>query len=397
MIMIPTRVALFPYDKKLTGNSDFIDELMLVASALQTQVTRDVGPVWGVSAVVSAFSSLDLVPDGYLPIGITSGGSLPLNRAGFHYTEAGQPAALIEYCGDWSSSASHELIEMLCDPSGTKTITAPSLGDLKNAAGGRPVVVKTLGDYEEQGLVAYLMEVCDPVEQSTYKIGTVSVSDFVTPDFYVLQQPPESFTRYSFTGRVRSPLELLEGGYITWATQAPNAAVFQAFGRGDGTAPVPTSALEIKRVDAAPQVLSRSWIDANEEAKEEAKAAPCDSAWSYVAPKPPAKEAGQRTQIAEAQAAMDSPADLNLILDLVRRFQQKSFRDDFERDPTDTLASLNIAVPSGLPPRGTKLGWNLPDPEEYQKLQAELEKGHRVGYSFKEPGAVMWLARLPGG
>jgi len=394
--MMPTRVALFPYDEELTDNSDFIDELMLVASALQTQVTRDVGPVWGISAVVSAFSSLDLVPADYLPIGIT-GELLPLNRAGFHYTEAGQPAALIQYCGDWASSASHELIEMLCDPSGTKTVTAPSLGDLKNAAGGRPVVAKEPGDYEEQGLVGYLMEVCDPVEQSTYKIGTVSVSDFVTPDFYVLQQPPESFTRYSFTGRVRAPLELLEGGYITWATQAPNAAVFQAFGRGDGTTPVPTSALEVKRVGAAPQVLSRSWIDANAEAKEEAKAAPCGPAESYVARKPSAKVVGQRAQIAAARDASDSPADLNVMLDLVRRFQGKSFRDDFQRDPTGVLQSLGIPVPSGFPPKGMQLDWELPDREEYQKLQAELEQGHRVGYSFNEPGAIMWLARLPGG
>src|SRR5947209_1143130 len=110
--MMPARVALFPYEDELRADPDFLDELMLVASALQTQMTRDVGPIWGVSAVVSPFSSLDVVPEGYIPFGITQE-ALPLNRSGFHFTPDGQPMALIEHCGDWATAASHELIEML--------------------------------------------------------------------------------------------------------------------------------------------------------------------------------------------------------------------------------------------------------------------------------------------
>jgi hypothetical protein len=395
--MMPTRVALFPYDDQVAQTPGFLDELMLVASALQTQVTRDVGPIWGVSAVVSAFASLELVPDGYLPVGITSQ-KLELDRAGFHYTEAGDPAALIKYCGDWASAASHELIEMLCDPSGTKTVTAPSLADVKSDEGGGPVVANVAGDYQTQGLVSYVMEVCDPVEESTYMIGTVNVSDFVTPDFYGPQQPPDSFPRYSFTERVTKPLELLEDGYITWATGEPNASVYQAFaGAGGGTAPVSPAALDIKRIGAAPQVLSRSWIDANKEAKQEAKHAPCGDARLYVVRKPPSQAAGQRDEIAAARTASNSPADLNRILDLVRKLQDPAFRDRFQNDPAGTLQSEGLQVPAGFPPPGTALGWKLPEPERYRTLQTQLEQGHRVGFSFNEPGGIMWLAKYPGG
>jgi hypothetical protein len=57
--MLTTQVALVPLEPQ---DDAFNSQLTVVASSLQTQVTRDFGPVWGVSAVVSAFLNLEDVP-----------------------------------------------------------------------------------------------------------------------------------------------------------------------------------------------------------------------------------------------------------------------------------------------------------------------------------------------
>jgi hypothetical protein len=393
--MMPAHVALFPYEAELRKDPDFLDELMLVTSALQTQVTRDVGPIWGISAVVSAFSSLEVVPEGYVPFGITQQ-ALPLNRTGFHFTADGQPMALIEHCGDWATAASHELIEMLIDPTGTKVVAAPSLGDRKLDAIKNPAeVVENESSYERQQLVVYLVEVCDPCEQSTYTIGTVNVSDFVTPDYYEADPGPD-YIRYSFTGRIPAPFGLLEGGYITWRTEA---SVYQAFGPGSGDRLVSPRNLEIRRVAAAPQLLSRSWIDAHADAKTDARSTPCGGVKYYVARTSAAEEyaAGLRNQIRNALQASGSPHSLDQLLTLVRLLgRDPKFRKSFERDPHAAITSLGYRVPSGFPPAGSPLDTPLPPPEDYQRLQYLLEQGHRVGYSFTEPAALVWGGKFPG-
>jgi hypothetical protein len=213
------------------GPSD--QELGEVAQALQQQVVGDVAPIWGVSGVVTAFPEARQVPAGYLPVIVVGAEDLPTKRRTFHTLAGGVPAALVAYDDQWSVAASHELIEMLCDPSGMRTIPGPSL-------------------HAEQGLVEYLMEVCDPCEGSDYAIGSVRVSDFVTPQYYGL--PSDSGNRYSFLGRLTSPLDLHEGGYITWRTEEGD--VFQAFASGSGKP-------EIKPLEERPLALSRQWIDAH--------------------------------------------------------------------------------------------------------------------------------------
>ena len=226
------KIALVRHVKdESRGPSD--EELAAAAQALQQQVVGDVAPIWGVSAVVTAFPEARQVPSGYLPVIIVGADALPTKRRTFHMLAGGVPAALVAYDEEWTVAASHELIEMLCDPSGIRTIPGPSL-------------------HAEQGLVEYLMEVCDPCEGSDYEIGDVRVSDFVTPQYYGL--PSQSGNRYSFTGRLSGPLALHEGGYITWRTE--QGKVFQAHASG-GAEPT------IKPLEERPLALSRQWIDAH--------------------------------------------------------------------------------------------------------------------------------------
>jgi hypothetical protein len=174
-----------------------IDIAMLtrVSAALQLQVTRDFGPAWGIEATVDAFARLEDVPVGYWHVVIQD--KLDDPRAlGYHKTANGQPYALVLLTQSWSLTASHEVLEMLGDPSGDRVFAGPSIDP-------------------NQGRVEYIFEVCDPCEgdQYAYRVNGVLVSDFYTPPFL---GPETEGVRYSFTGALEGPRSILPGGYISW-------------------------------------------------------------------------------------------------------------------------------------------------------------------------------------
>jgi hypothetical protein len=181
----PTYIALVPYDVRIPT-----EELLRVASALQAQATRDLGPIWGVAGVVSPFLRLEDVPVGYYPLVLMR--ELPAPGHGVHLANSYTPIGLVSYQADppWSRYASHEMMEMLCDPFGFRTIAA----DRNNEA------------------VQYLVEVCDPCEDKSYTINGVTVSDFVTPDFY----GTSGGLRYSYTGSVTAAGQPVGKSYVSF-------------------------------------------------------------------------------------------------------------------------------------------------------------------------------------
>jgi hypothetical protein len=120
--------------------------------------------------------------------------------AGVHMDKDGQPFALITSSttlDEWSLTASHEMCEMLVDPSGDRQETGDS---------PKP----------EQGRVSFLVEVCDPSEAAdfAYSVNGILVSDFYTPNYFDPTQA--SGVRYSFTGAITRPRQVLRGGYLSW-------------------------------------------------------------------------------------------------------------------------------------------------------------------------------------
>jgi hypothetical protein len=170
-------------------------EVAKVAAALQKQIARDAGPIWGLKASVSAFAAPGDIPIGYWPILIMDDIHDP-GAAGMHIDKHGRPFVLVEYGPTWSLTASHECLELLVDPSGNQQVSGPS------PAPG-------------QGEVNFLLEVCDPSEdaQFGYTIDGVLLSDFYTPAFF---EHAGSGARYSFTGAIKAPLEVLKNGYLSW-------------------------------------------------------------------------------------------------------------------------------------------------------------------------------------
>jgi hypothetical protein len=182
-------------------------ELAKLAASLQLQATRDFGPLWGVDATVSAYDIEDVPMDAW-PVIIVD--QLPPGEGGVHEDEHGQPFALVLFNEDYTLSASHETLEMLADPFGRRFVGGPSI------------------DPASSGNVRYLLEVCDPCEGKafSYEINGVRVSDFITKQYH----SPEGASqggRYSFTGAIRAPRQVLDDGYISW--QDSSGTWHQAF------------------------------------------------------------------------------------------------------------------------------------------------------------------------
>ena len=65
-----------------------------------------------------------------------------------------------------------------------------------------------------------LVEVCDPsgAAQWAYTVNGYLVSDFCTPNYY--DPVGAAGVRYSFTGVLTEPRQMVEGGYLSWRDPA---------------------------------------------------------------------------------------------------------------------------------------------------------------------------------
>ena len=170
-------------------------ELARVSAALQKQMIRDLFPLWGITATVSAFPQLEDVPVGYWPV-IVTGCELG-HQGGVHLDTIGQPYAQIRHAPHWSLAASRACLEMLVNPFEHRSATMPSLRS-------------------DQGPVELFVEVCSPCEDArhAYVIDDVLVSDFCAPAYFGVKSAEQP--RYSFGGSVTGPMQLLPGGHLTW-------------------------------------------------------------------------------------------------------------------------------------------------------------------------------------
>jgi hypothetical protein len=186
--VLPIHLALVSLTPAVAFN-----DLAKVSAALQKQLVRDFGPIWTVEATIDPFVALEDVPAGYWKILVVD----TFARGGQHRDRNNQPYALVAAGSSWSLVASHEALEMLADPFGNRLV-----------AGQSPMPA--------QGRVEFLVEVCDPCQSDDfgYSVNGVLVCDFYTPKYFDPMRADG--VRYSFTGAITNPREVLPGGYLTW-------------------------------------------------------------------------------------------------------------------------------------------------------------------------------------
>lgn len=202
--MLVTQIGLMD----TTGTIDA--QLMeTAAAAFNLQVTRDLPQFWPITATVIHLSNPRRVPAGVWPVQLVR--ELPPGEGGFHLTRHNQPYAKVLVTPGsegWTIAASHEICEMLVDPGGNRLQVSIAIEIVGNR------IQDGTGQFE------YLVEACDPCEADNYAytIQGIAVSDFLTPHFYDANPTPG--TRYSFTGALTKPREILPGGYISWINPA---------------------------------------------------------------------------------------------------------------------------------------------------------------------------------
>ena len=164
-------------------------DVAAAAAALQTQVSRDFAPAWSPEVAAAAqVVAGTAVASGQWPIYLPdTDADLPADVLGEH-DDSGVPwgvvpiATNIEAGAPWTTSVSHELLEMLADP-----------------ACNRAVLVSYQG---RRGYVA--LEVCDAVEDDQYAISGVPVSNFCLPPWF-LSRGHQSRDRPTLAGRLPRP------------------------------------------------------------------------------------------------------------------------------------------------------------------------------------------------
>jgi len=166
--------------------------LAQVVRALQTQVDRDLGSVWGARAQIELAGGSTAPASGW-SISIVDD---PFAALGIQLDEDAHPRAAVRAGEDWTLAVSHVLLEMVAAPEGRRFMEGPD------------------STHRSQARVRYLVEICDPCEVFSYEIDGIQVSDFVTPDYYRADAAPG--TAFDFLRQVRRPLEVPRGGYLSW-------------------------------------------------------------------------------------------------------------------------------------------------------------------------------------
>jgi hypothetical protein len=181
-----------------------------VVRALRRQVNEDFTPIWNAAAILRGVThklgkaKIEGVHDAFIYLGDSSqdpdGGVA--NAYGYHsanYDDIPFGFVYLDVCEkygeEWSSTLSHEVLELLADPAATLTVAGPN------------------PKHQAPHTVQYDVEVCDPTQGDGYSIDDVRVSNFVTPAYFGKSGgvPETNFLRLPL-----KPFGVRPGGYFQY-------------------------------------------------------------------------------------------------------------------------------------------------------------------------------------
>jgi hypothetical protein len=162
-----------------------------LVTAMQKYVSDYLAPVWGTPAKL--ITSTDFVKDAWAIVFLDTADQ-PGALAYHDLTPDGLPISKVFVKTTLddkelvSVSASHELVEMLVDPAINMWTTGP------------------------EAKIMYAYESADPVEEVTFKVDGIEMSDFVFPAYFEVFRKPNS-VQFDYCKKVTKPFQILSGGY----------------------------------------------------------------------------------------------------------------------------------------------------------------------------------------
>ncbi|MDQ6624097.1 MAG: hypothetical protein M3Y86_11530 [Verrucomicrobiota bacterium] len=182
-------------------------DLDALIAALQKFLDSYFVPIWGYPAKLVKYAALaDIPADQWQFLFIDDADTA--GALGYHdLTRNGQPVSKIfvkTTLADKqlvSVTACHELAEMLIDPG-----------------------AQLWAQKDNKTIVAY--EMSDAVEELTFEIDGIAMSNFVFPSYFETWKHPKG-TKFDYLGKLTKPFQLAKGGYEIKATIS---GVGQAFG-----------------------------------------------------------------------------------------------------------------------------------------------------------------------
>jgi len=183
-------------------------EFQAALQAISKQCNEDFQPEWNISCVIRGTTAniagkvpIQGVHDAIIYVGDESQDPTTgvKNALGYHSdNHKGIPYGFVyldvvkKYHEVWTSTLSHEVLELLADPTAVMTVTGP---DPRNA----------------KHVVHFDLEVCDPTQGDSYQIDGIAVSNFVTPGYFGLTggSPTTNFQKLDL-----KPFGVRPGGYF---------------------------------------------------------------------------------------------------------------------------------------------------------------------------------------
>jgi hypothetical protein len=185
--------------------------------AISTQIARDFSPLWGVTAAVSGTrlnlaggqASVNAPADAIIYVGEssadpTTGVSGVFGYHSDNYSHIPYGFVYLDVCQQyaepWSCTLSHEVLELLADPTAALTVAGPAPAGSTDSS------------------VYYDLEVCDPTQSDQYAINGVTVSNFVTKAYFGIVGGPTSNT--NFLNLALAPFAVRPKGYVQYEDAA---------------------------------------------------------------------------------------------------------------------------------------------------------------------------------
>jgi hypothetical protein len=202
-----TRIAVLNQSTAVTDA-----EVATVVDAVQVQVTRDFAPLYGGATAEMFVGPPTRIRD--WTVYVQDNSTIP-GALGYHDLNSAETPIMYVFAKTsrdnnvaWSGVLSHEILEALADP-----------------------YIQLCAQISPSQVLGY--EVADPVEQATYNISGVPVSDFVTRAWF---EPNRTVgAKYDFLAKLSAPRSLLPGGsYMSVGTAIINQIVWtQRFASGE--------------------------------------------------------------------------------------------------------------------------------------------------------------------